>query len=143
MSLNGVDPVERAVHKTNEWLSDLAKELQTDDREHAWGVLRAYLHVLRDELTIDEAAQLAVEFPPLLCGVFYEGFDPAQQPATIRDPGEFLIQFALRAAISDPAEAARSAEAATRVLRHHVSEGELEHVLVQLPSGVREVLQHD
>ena len=30
--IRSVDAVERSVHKTNEWLADLAAELGTDDR---------------------------------------------------------------------------------------------------------------
>ena len=41
--IRSVDAIERSVHKTNEWLSDLADELGTEDREEAWRVLRAYL----------------------------------------------------------------------------------------------------
>ena len=59
--IRSVDAVERSVHKTNEWLSDLCDELDTDDREQAWRVLRAFLQLLRDQLTVDEAAQLAAQ----------------------------------------------------------------------------------
>jgi uncharacterized protein (DUF2267 family) len=41
----------------------------------------------------------------------------------------------------DAAEATRAAEAATKVLRRHVTEGEWDDVLSQLPTEVREVLQ--
>src|SRR5262245_5793698 len=143
MAVSSVNPVERTVDETNYWLIDLANELETPDREHAFRVLRAYLQALRDELTFDEAARLAAELPQLLCGVFYEGFDPRNQLARIRDPGEFLVHFAERAHIPDPAEAARAAEGATRVMRRRITTDELEEMLVQLPSGVREVLQHD
>jgi hypothetical protein len=50
--------IERSVHKTNVWPKDLAAELD-EDREDAWRILKAFLRVLRDELTVDEAAQLA------------------------------------------------------------------------------------
>jgi uncharacterized protein (DUF2267 family) len=46
--------------------------------------------VLRERLTVDEAAQLAAQLPELLRGVFYEGFDPTRQPEKIGDREEFL-----------------------------------------------------
>jgi uncharacterized protein (DUF2267 family) len=138
-----VDSIERTVHKTNEWLGDVAEELGTEDRAEAWRVLRAYLQVLRDRLTVDEAAQLAAQLPHLLRGVFYEGFDPSRQPEKLRDRDEFLVRFAERAQLEDPAEAEQAAAAVTRALRPHITEGEMEDVLAQLPAEIREVLVHN
>lgn len=139
--IRSVDSIERSVHKTNEWLSELADELGHDDREAAWRSLRAYLQVLRDELTLDEGAQLAAQLPLVVRGAFYEGFDPGHQPAKLRHREEFLSRLAERGELSDSEEATRAAEAVTRVLRHHVTEGEWDDVLSQLPAEVREVLQ--
>src|SRR5438477_10535626 len=105
--IRSVDAVARSVHKTNEWLADLAAELGIEDREEAWRVLRVYLQLLRDQLTIDEAAQLAAQLTIVLRGVFYEGFDPGEQEK-VRDRDEFLALFATRAQLVD---AARAAEA--------------------------------
>jgi uncharacterized protein (DUF2267 family) len=140
MSLSSVDGIERSVHKTNQWINELAQELGGEDREDAWRILRAYLQVLRDELTVDEAAQLAAQLPLVLRGAFYEAFDPSRQPAKLRDREQFVAAFAERAQL-DPDRAAEAVEAATRVLRRHVTEGEFDDVLAQLPSEVREVLQ--
>jgi uncharacterized protein (DUF2267 family) len=134
--IRSVDAVERSVHKTNEWLADLDEELGTDDRELAWRLMRTYLQLLRDQLTIDEAAQLAAQLTIVLRGAFYEGFDPGEQEK-LRDRDQFLARFSERAQLSD---AARAAEAATSVLRRHITEGEIDDVMAQLPSGLREVL---
>jgi len=136
--IRSVDAVERSVHKTNEWLSDLCDELDTDDREQAWRVLRAFLQLLRDQLTVDEAAQLAAQLTIIIRGIFYEGFDPGEQEK-LRDRDEFLSRLAERAGVSEPAAAA---EASSAVLRRHVTAGELDDVMSQLPSEVREVLLH-
>jgi uncharacterized protein (DUF2267 family) len=141
MSVSSVDSIERSVHKTNEWLHAMADELGIE-REDAWRLLRAYLQVLRDELTIDEAAQLAAQLPTVLRGAFYEGFDPGHQPMRLRHRDQFLSRFAERAQLSDPDQAAQAVEAATRVLKAHVSAGEVDDVLAQLPTEVRELLQH-
>jgi uncharacterized protein (DUF2267 family) len=139
MTLGSVDGIERSVHKTNEWVAEVARELGTEDREDAWRILRAYLQVLRDQLTADEAADLAAQLPLVLRGAFYEAYDPGHQPAKLRNPEEFLSTFAERAQL-DRERAAGAAEAVTRVLRRHVTEGEFEDVLSQLPTKVREVL---
>jgi uncharacterized protein (DUF2267 family) len=140
MTVASVDTVERNVHKTNEWLKDLGEELGTDDRETLWRFLRAYLMVLRDRLTVEEAAQLSAQLPELVRGVFFEGFDPTRQPQKIRDREEFIDALIERAQPIDRDTAVRLTRAGTEVLRRHVTEGELDDVLSQLPAGIREML---
>jgi uncharacterized protein (DUF2267 family) len=53
MPVRSVDAVERSVHKTNKWLPELTRELGTETDEVAWRILRAYLQILRDRLTVD------------------------------------------------------------------------------------------
>jgi uncharacterized protein (DUF2267 family) len=141
MSIKSVDAVERSVHKTNEWVKAMAAELGIDDREDAWRLLRTDLQVLRDELTVDEAAQLAAQLPMVLRGAFWEGFDPGHQPAKLRRREDFLARFAERAQLGDLTEAARAAGAASRVMSDRITEGEMNDVFAQLPSEVREVVQ--
>jgi uncharacterized protein (DUF2267 family) len=140
MTVASVHSVERTVHKTNEWLNDLAGELGSGDRDDAWRILRGYLHVLRDRLTIEEGAQLAAQFTHLIRGVFYEGFDPGHQPETIRDADAFRARLADAAELPDSDEAGRAAVACTRVLSNHITSGEFDDVLSQLPSEIRGVL---
>jgi uncharacterized protein (DUF2267 family) len=135
-----VDTIERNYHEANAWVNDLCRELGTDDEALAWRVLRADLQVLRDRLTLDEAAQLAAQLPHMLRGVFYEGFDPGRQPEKIRDADLFLARLAERAELPDTSGARPAAAAATRVLRRHIAEGEFDDVLAQLPEDIREVL---
>jgi uncharacterized protein (DUF2267 family) len=137
-----IDAIQRTVQKTEEWLNDLGAELGTEDERYVWRALRAYLQVLRDRLTVDEAAQLAAQLPHLLRGVYYEGFDPSRAPERIRTRDEFLERLADRAQLSDAMEAAGVAALATRVMRRHVSAGEVDNVLSQLPTEIRDLLGH-
>jgi uncharacterized protein (DUF2267 family) len=138
-SLRSADGVERSVHKTNEWLKRLERELEIADREDSWRIMKSYLQVLRDQLAVDEAAQLAAQLPLVLRGAFYEGFDPGR-PAKVRHRDQFLQLLAERARLDDMSEAESAAEAATRVLRDHVTEGGLDDVLSELPGEVRAIL---
>src|SRR3954452_14445566 len=131
MPTTHVDAIERSIQKSSEWLHELAGELGTDEQT-AWRVLRAYLQVLRDRLTMAEAAHLAAQLPHLLRGVFYEGFDPGHQPEKIRDRAVFLARLADRAQLSDTGEAAVASVAVPRLLRRHITPGELDDVLSQL-----------
>ncbi|MCW3004416.1 MAG: hypothetical protein JWQ20_3714 [Conexibacter sp.] len=141
MTVASVNSVERTVHKTNEWLKELTEELGNEERDDAWRILRGFLPVLRDRLTLDEGAQLAAELTPLVRGVFYEGFDPGRQPEKIRQPEAFVARIGEQTEIDDPEEAALAAVAVMNVMARHIAEGELDDILSQLPQPIRDVLQ--
>jgi uncharacterized protein (DUF2267 family) len=61
-----------------------------EDKQKAYGALRAVLQALRDRLTVDEVAQLGAQLPVLISGIYYEGWDPASKPARIRHKSEFF-----------------------------------------------------
>jgi uncharacterized protein (DUF2267 family) len=141
MTVGSVDSVERTVHKANEWINELAREMEVANRETAWRVLRAYLQLLRDRLTLDEGAQVAAQLPQLLRGAFYEGFDPGHQPAGVRDRDPFLALLAERAELGSQDEAATAAAVATRVLRNHITEDEFDDIVSEMPGEIRAILE--
>ena len=131
--------IDRSVEKTNVWLRDLCEELQSDDRQYAYHVLRGFLHALRDRIPIDESAQLAAQLPVLIRGIYYEGWVPSHTPQTYHALGAFLDRVAAEAGLAGETQASFAASAAARVLRAHVSSGELEDVISVLPPPVREI----
>lgn len=141
MTDQGLDVLERSTHKTNEWLKDLAAELDSGDKREAYHALRGFFHVLRDRLTVEESADLAAQLPQFLRGVFYEGWRPAKVPETYHDRDTFLRLLAAEAQLVSAGEAKWVARACVATLRRHVSEGELEDVFSQLPGSIREVLK--
>jgi uncharacterized protein (DUF2267 family) len=140
MTTTHVDVIDRSVEKTHIWLNDLAEELASEDGQHAYRVLRAFLHALRDHLTVDEAAALAAQMPIFVRGVFYEGWDPSRTPEHARDLESFLQRIASEAGLAGETEASFAATAASRVMRRHVSAGEGDAVLRALPHHLRELL---
>jgi len=140
MTVRHVDIIDRSVEKAHVWLNDLASELGTQDRQHAYRVLRAFLHALRDHLTVDKAAALAAQLPIFVRGVFYEGWDPSRTPERARDLDSFLERIAREARLAGETEASLAAGAANRVLSRHVSPGEAASVLDVLPEHLREYL---
>lgn len=128
--------IDRSAEKANLWLKDMAAELG-EDRSAAYRALRAVLHVLRDRLTVDEAAQLAAQFPLLIRGIFYDGWDPSRTPARYRTAREFLDRVAHEAQLAGETEASFAVAATARVLAAHVSAGEFDEALGVLPGHVR------
>ena len=70
-----------AVNATEEWIDDLLRRLGWSDRERAYLVLLAALHALRDAVARDEAVYIGAQLPPLLRGLYYEGWHPGTRPA--------------------------------------------------------------
>src|SRR6266702_2065320 len=92
------DPLAPAVHTAHEWLRSVADRLGTDDRSFAHRALRAWLHAVRDRLTVAGAAHFSAQLPELLRGTFYEGWVPGHTPAP-HDVTSFIDQFAREAGV--------------------------------------------
>ena len=142
MTTTRVDIVDRSAEKAYVWINEMAEELGTDDGHRAYRVLRAFLHALRDHLSVDGAGKLAAQLPILVRGVFYEGWD---RPDTghARDIDSFLTRISGDAGLAGETEASFAATAASRGLRRHVSPGEGDNVLNALPQHLRELLGPD
>ena len=80
MSFTGVDNLDRSIDKANVWLADIDAGFGTSDRHLAYRILRAWLHNLRDRLTVEVAAHFAAQLPELLRGVFFDGWNPTRVP---------------------------------------------------------------
>jgi uncharacterized protein (DUF2267 family) len=138
--MNEPSVITRTVEKTNLWLDEIAAGLETD-RQAAYRVLRAYLHALRDRLTVDEAAQLAAQLPQLVRGIFYEDWDPSRTPIHYRGLADFLDRVAAEAKLPGETSASFAVSVAAGVLLKHVSAGEIADMRAQLPQNLRPVLE--
>lgn len=129
---------EHAIHSANIWLKDVSEALGTEDRHLAHRVLRTWLHTLRDRLTVDGAAHFAAQLPELLRGVYYDGWDPSVVPIKYDRPA-YVGRFAQEAKVGTD-DVPHMAPAVTSVVQRHVSRGQLETALEQLPHDVRDLL---
>jgi len=137
MTTTGVRTFDQSLETTREWLQDVQEQMELDDEQRAFRVMRAVLQTLRDRLTVEEAAQFAAQLPMLLQGVYYHGWTPAGKPAKIRSRAEFLDKVAeglLRQ--HDPEEACH---VVFRVLERRMPGGEIEDVKRILPASIRDL----
>lgn len=132
---NQADPFLHAEHTVGRWLDAVAQRLETDDRRYAHRVLRAWLHVVRDRLTVPAAAHLGAQLPVLLRGIYYDGWTPGDMPARY-DIDDFVHRYAHEAGIA-PDGVPAAAGAVTAALRDLFSPGQLDHALAQLPGSLR------
>jgi len=79
-----------AVLETEGWIDDLMQRLGWHDRERAYRALIAGLHAMRDSLPWDEAAHLGAYLPPLLRGLYYEGWHPTGRSLPLKSRDVFL-----------------------------------------------------
>ena len=69
MLSTGVENLDASIGKANAWLADIDAGFGTSDRHLAYRVLRAWLHCLRDRLSVEVAAHFAAQLPELLRGL--------------------------------------------------------------------------
>ena len=139
MSFTGVDSLDTSISKSNAWLADIDAAFGTRDRRLAYRVLRAWLHSLRDGLSVEMAAHFAAQLPELLRGVFFDGWNPSRVPHKY-DRNEFIARFGREAQVRD-SDVPKSARIVTAVARRHMSPGGTTHAFEHLPGGVRELLE--
>jgi len=134
-----VKVIDRTIAKTNEWLERLSKELGTEDHQHAYTILRAVLHALRDRIGPEVSVHIAAQLPLLVRGIFYEGWDPGPTPEKMT-LDEFFIRVEREATLKSTAEAASATRAVMQVLWDEFAPGTMDHVVAVLPDEFGVVL---
>ena len=127
------------VTKTEDWAKELADRLDLADDLRGYRLLRATLHVIRDSVSPNEAADLGAQLPMLLRGVYYEGWQPAKTPVKLHNISE-LSKRVGKDFEKDPFENTQDAvEAVFGLLNNRVSAGEINDVRACLPKDVQEI----
>lgn len=139
MSMVRVSTFDHAVQVANSWVRDVAKEFDTEDQHFAYRVLRAWLHTLRDRLTVQTAAHFAAQLPELLRGVYYEGWNPSAVPEKY-DAQTYMARFARAANISVP-DVPRAIAATTTAVRLHLPATQVDKAFDLLPKDIYRLLQ--
>ena len=129
------DPLLRPQQTAHEWLSLLADRLGTEDRHEALQALRAWLHLVRDRLSVDAAVHLGAQLPELLRGIYYEGWIPQLAPIRF-DAQQFVQAFSVQANVPR-SEVRRVVSAVTTGLGELFAAGQLEHVSAMMPPDLR------
>ncbi len=131
--------LDHAVQAAQAWVNDVAKQFGTDDKEFAYEVLRAWLHTVRDRLTVESSAHFAAQLPDLIRGVFYAGWDPSRVPEKYNVEG-YRMKFAKEANIA-PADVAKAAAVCTAAALHHLPQPQVDKALEQFPEDLRDLLR--
>jgi uncharacterized protein (DUF2267 family) len=134
----GLDVFDTTVQQTNLWLKDLMEQLGLD-RKHAYRVLAATLHAVRDRIGPDNAVHLGAQLPMLIRGFYYEGWHVAATPTKIRHKDDFLDYVnseVFRGLGVDPEVAVR---AVFDVMAKRLDAGEVDKLTNLFPKELREL----
>lgn len=138
MSATGLEIFDTTIQETNIWLKEIMEEVGPD-RRRAYHALRAVLHVLRDRLTVEEAAHLSAQLPMMIRGIYFEGWHPAGKPNSERTREAFLEQVGAHLKSASPINPEIATRSVFHTLNNHVTGGELEHVKHMLPKQIQEL----
>ncbi len=132
----GLDVFDTTLQQTNLWLKDLMEHLAID-RRHAYRVLSATLHTVRDRIGPENAVHLGAQLPILIRGFYYEGWHPAATPTKQRHKEDFLDYVSgdvFRGLGIDPERAVR---AVFDVMSNRLDPGEIEKLIKLFPDELR------
>jgi uncharacterized protein (DUF2267 family) len=138
MAERGLEGIDHTVQQTYVWIDQVATAFH-GDRHRGFAILRAFLHTLRDHLSVDESAQLAAQLPLLIRGVYYEGWDPSRSAQHQRTAEAFLERFTAESGVR-AMDARDALIAAATVVSGHITGGEAQQVLMALPKHVRDLI---
>ena len=133
--MSDIQQLSIAVKATDDWIDDLQSRLSWHDRERVYHALLAALHAVRDSLPRDEAVFIGAQLPPLLRGLYYEGWHPSRRGAA-RSRTAFLerIHDSLHRELGiDPEQVARAVFA---VLAARLPAAEVEDAKAATPKSL-------
>jgi|SRR6185312_7787385 len=136
MSSLGLEVFDRTFQTTNIWLDEIMDDIGPD-RQIAWKVLSTVLHKLRDMLQPELAAHLGAQLPLLVRGVYYDLYEPAKQPASLRTREDFVSEVEKWLSDVRPIDPVLAIETIFGVLSRHLSAGQVAKVREALPSSTR------
>jgi uncharacterized protein (DUF2267 family) len=132
----GTAELKTAIIETEGWIDEFMQLLNWRNRDRAYAAFIAALHAARDCVPWDEAAQIGAYLPPLLRGLYFEGWRPTARSLPLTDRDLFLerIHEALhRDPGTDPELVAR---AVFSLLARRLPASELEDVRAVTPKGL-------
>ncbi len=136
---------ENYAQEGNAFLKKVAEELGTPENdEHAFRVIQAVFHALRERITVAESMHLISELPMALKAVYVHNWQISEKPKKYDTKEEFLEEVwnaTITADVDYDSDGQEEVEAVFRVLRNSISQGEIEHVKGQLPHEIAELLE--
>lgn len=133
---------EHYLNEARKFVKEVSHELgDAADTQRGERVLTAVLHTLRELLSPEESLHLIAQLPMLIKAVYVNGWH-IKPKARIRSMDDFieclLLQNPKTAAedFGNDEKAIKNTRAVLRVLKRHVSQGEIQHLVGQFPDDL-------
>lgn len=144
MSLN----FQKYAQEGQSFVNDLAAELGHPEEVARTGiVLRAVLHTLRERITISESFHLLSQLPMFLKAIYVDQWKFSEKPLDIKTKEEFIAEVERHQHQYGEMEFSwnKSTEEIIRIvlssLGKHISEGEYEDIIAQMPENIKEIFR--
>ena len=140
---------EKYVANGNKFLKEVAEELGIpENKDKAGRILRAVLHALRKRLTHEEYLDLLAQLPMCIKAIAVDGWridEPVDKSIKhIDDLVHAVIEEDGKTAPKDfgnEEEAKKAIKAVIRVIKRHVSDGEIKDIEAELPKQLKEFFE--
>lgn len=136
---------EKYAQEGNALINKLAADLDhPGERDRTSLLLKAVLHALRERITIPESFHLLSQLPMFLKGAYVDQWKYHEQPENYKSLTEFLgrVERLQHSFGEREFSWGQSTEELTRIVLSHLgetlTEGQVEHVLSNLPEEIRE-----
>lgn len=140
-------PFDKYVRDGEKFLKEVASALGgSADTGKAYRIARAVLHAFRNRLSPSESLQLISQLPMLVKAIYVDGWRISDEAKNLRTLGDFIEavrEEGGNATISDfvtDREVENAIHAVFKVLKTHVSAGEIRDIVATLPEELRPLL---
>jgi uncharacterized protein (DUF2267 family) len=138
MSLHTIN---KSIHKTYDWLYDIADNCGWDDLNKSLASLRAVLHQLRDNLPLNELVHFSAQLPLFIKGIYFENWNPNIAPLKERTRESFLASIEESLKRHPEIDLEEAIMGVFSTLFRKLPEDEMIKLSNVLPKGVRSFLE--
>lgn len=139
--MTSIPILEKNIHQTMDWIYAIEAENAWEDDNHkrTFAVLRIVLQELRDLLPIENAIHLSAQLPLIIRGLFFENWSTHSEQLKLRRKEDFLISVAASLCSYPDLDIEAAVRSVLKTLRRKISEGEIEKLIVVIPTHIREL----
>ncbi len=132
--------IQNNIQDTHQWLHEISENMSQPDLQKSYHALRGVLFAIRDRLPPEEVFDFSSQLPMMIQGLFFESYKPKDKPYKYKRKEEFLAYVEKELQQVGGEEPEKAALAVFQVLNNHISQGEMDDVLSNLPEHIRDFL---
>jgi len=139
--------LDRHVQETREFINELAANLgHPEEEERTARLLKAFLHVLRDRMIISESLDLLAQLPMFLKAMYVDQWKYKETPDKFTSAEELIEKVKAKQSSFGEHDfpwkkpTGELIQIVFTSLRKYLTEGEIEHIMAQMPKDVQDLL---